>query len=478
MDGTAQTLPKKSLPDPIRRELRKGETIYHSTLPCHVSAKNPEGKWIAQVRREEKGKLVKYPVKGYATPREALNHIKSLRPDDKGRVAVVKPGEPKVRDLYEYAKKHRQKRLTENTKAGRESRWRLYIEPEWADVPLSKVTRRAAQEWITSMENSILSGESGSLGIGQFEKVRTDLHWMFEALPSFSSDYEDRRNPFADLDFLPRMPRVKVTIESQHFAAIEYACRRYVKDGLCTQWIAEVFLTSLWSGLREGEVLALCRDQLDFKNGAILVDRALRRKSRAIDRKTRMETGPVLRQAMHLPKGGSPTNDKTRVVPMTDQLMKLLKRASEREGVAEAEWNLLWPAENGNLKEIRRFQTAWATLRERLHELATLAPLEGEGEAWPDVPKRPGWIVNPLVQEARVDPKLRLPNIFSEIDFRDTRNSFASYMNEVGLSQATREHILGHGGGLTNMVYTVVTSSAFQDARRRLTRGWRRSLIL
>jgi integrase len=473
MDDAAQTLPKKSLPDPIRRELKKGETIYHSTMPCHVSAKNPEGKWIAQVRREEKGKLVKYPVKGYSTPREALNYIKTLRPDEKGRVAVVLPGEPKVRDLYEYAKKHRQKRLTENTKAGRESRWRLYIEPEWADMPLSKVTRRAAQEWITTVENSILNGESGTLGIGQFEKVRTDLHWMFEALPSFSSDYEDRRNPFAGLDFLPRQPRPMVTIESQHFAAIESACLRYAQEGLCTSWIAEVFLTSLWSGLREGEVLALCRDQLDFEHGAILVDRALRRKSRAIDPKTRLEKGPVLRQAMHLPKGGSPTNDKSRVVPMADQLARLLKGASKRNGIDGAEWNLLWPGEGGNLKEIRRFQTAWATLRQRLHELATLAPLHHQGEMWPEIPKRPGWTQNPLVEQAREDQRLRVPDVFDDIVFRDTRNSFASYMNEVGLSQATREHFLGHGGGLTNTVYTVVTSTAFQEARRSLSRGWK-----
>lgn len=473
MEDTAQTLPKKSLPDPIRRELKKGETIYHSTLPCHVSAKNPEGKWIAQVRREEKGKLVKYPVKGYATPREALNYIKTLRPDEKGRVAVALPGEPKVRDLYEYAKKHRQKRLTENTKAGRESRWRLYIEQEWADVPLSKVTRRAAQEWITTVENSILNGESGNLGIGQFEKVRTDLHWMFEALPSFSSDYEDRRNPFAGLDFLPRLPRNKVTIECQHFAAVEYACRRFAEEGVCTQWISEVFLTSLLSGLREGEVLALCRDQLDFSNGAIVVDRALRRNSRAIDPKTRREVGPVLRLAINLPKGGSVTNDKTRVVPMSDQLMKILKRAHARPGVKGAAWDLLWSAEAGNLREVRRFQTAWKSLKQRLDELATLVPLEGQQEPWPEAPKRHGWIPNPVVPDAKSDAALRLPDIFHDIDFRDTRNSFASYMNELGLSQATREHILGHGGGLTNTVYTVVTSGAFQDARKRLSAGWK-----
>lgn len=52
------------------------------------------------MRSEEKGKLVRYPVIGYAMPREALNDIKSLCPEEKGRVPVVRPGEPKVSDLY------------------------------------------------------------------------------------------------------------------------------------------------------------------------------------------------------------------------------------------------------------------------------------------------------------------------------------------------------------------------------------------
>jgi len=41
-------------------------------MPCHLSATFPEGKWIAQVRREDAPrKLVKYPVKGFSSPKEA-----------------------------------------------------------------------------------------------------------------------------------------------------------------------------------------------------------------------------------------------------------------------------------------------------------------------------------------------------------------------------------------------------------------------
>ena len=472
MAPKAGTLPKRALPDRIRRELKKGETIYHSMLPCHVSNKFPEGKWIAQVRREERGKLVKYPVKGFGTAKEALDYLVSVRPDAKGRVHAARQGEATVADLYDFVKRHRQKRIGERTKNGKEARWRRYIAPEWGDCPISQVTRRSAQEWITDVETKIETGEAGTLGLAQFEKVRTDLHAMFECLDSFSADYEERKNPFSGLEFSQRPPRAKVTIESTHFAAIVNVCEIFVEHGLCVDWIVEVFLTSMLSGLREGEVLALCRDQLDFDNGAIIVDRALRRDSREINPRTRLETGPVLRQAMSFPKGGSPTNDKTRVVPMSDQLATLLKERLDSAKHNPGGWELLWPAESGKLRELTRFRTAWTTLRDRLNELARLAPLNHRSEDWPEIPRRQGWQKNHVVAFARDDARFRLPNIFGDIDFRDTRNSFASYMNEVGISQATREHILGHGGGLTNTVYTVVTSTAFQDARERLTNGW------
>lgn len=478
MNAPAQTLPKKTVPERIRRELRSGETIYHSTMACHVSAKFPEGKWIAQVRREEKGKLVKHPVKGFGTPREALEYLKSLRPDAKGR--VQRAGEPTVADLYEFFKKHRQKRISEATKAGKESRWRLHIEPAWGDWPLSKVTKRAAQEWITEIEAQIESGtymsDSGSpqaFGLGQLEKVRTDLHALFECLDSFSPEYEDRKNPFAGLDFRVRPPRVKSTIESQHFAAVCHACGRFIELGLAAEWVTQMFMVSLLSGLREGEVAALCRDQLDFKNGAIVVDRAMRRTSRAIDPRTRLEAGPVLRQAMNLPKGGTHGNPKARIVPMSDQLAAILRPIAERRRTTGAEWDLLWPSDAGTIREMALFRNVWRNLVKRLNEVAALAPLENDGGPWPDIPKLRGWTHNPVIEEARADVKLRLPNVFGGIDFRDTRSSFASYMNEMNLSQATREHILGHANGLTNWTYTEVTSKAFQDARRRISRGWK-----
>ncbi|MBS1701787.1 MAG: hypothetical protein JST12_09000 [Armatimonadetes bacterium] len=464
---------RKELPERIRRQLKKGETIYHSVRPDHVNAKHPDGKWLAQLRREEKGKLKKFPVKGFKTAREALQYLEGLRPGAKGKSSQFNSDEPTVKELYLYYVKHGQKRIGEKTKRDKASRWRLHIEGYWGEWRIGEVTGRAAQDWISDAEEQIFEGDAGTLGLAQLEKVRTDLFAMFEFLPKFSPDYQDRRNPFANLEFVERAPRAKVTLESSTFSAIVNVCDLYAEYGLCTRWISEMFLTSLLSGIREGEVMALCEDQLDFENGAIVVDRAFRRDSRNLNPITRLEEGPILPQAINYPKRGTAQNDRTRVVPMSDQLAAILRRAVDaRPDTPAGQWKLLWPSRNGTLKQLSRFTKCWYTLRDRLHELATYAPKEIEPFEWPELPTGRGRTRNPLIELAEVNSSIQLPNKFGAIDFRDARSSFGSYINEIGLTQATREAILGHEGRITNSVYTEITSATFQEARRKLTEGW------
>lgn len=450
---------RKALPDRVHRELKTGETIHHSVAACHVSAKFPQGKWIATVRRNEQGRLVKYPVKGFATPLDALAYVKSIRPDAKGRVHAPTQGEARVSDLYEYSRVHMWKRLSAKRQEMKESRWRIHIEPYWGDMPLSAVTRRAVQEWITETEAKLAGqqGSGGSSGLAQLAQCRIDLHGMFEALGLFDPRFEDRLNPFRakGLSFARLEQRQRVCLESHHFAAIVRASQRLAEEGLVTPWIGPVFLTSLLSGLRAGEVLALCRDQIDFRTGIITVDRAVREKAQELDPVTMRPSGPVHRFAVNLPKG-----DKVRLVPMSDHLVPILKPLCTGSKPSGAAWDLLFPNDQGGLKEERRVQLAFATMCKRLGELAKHERIGGRG-----LPS------NPLMDEfAGID----LPDVWTTIVFRDTRNSFASYAEEVGIPQATREAILGHGPrGVTNKAYTDVTSKGLQEARKRLSKGWK-----
>ncbi|MDO8655497.1 MAG: hypothetical protein Q7R48_03790, partial [bacterium] len=60
-------LPRLELPERIRKQLQTGEIIYHGTNKQYVSKRFPNGKWVAEIRRVEKGRLKRYPRKAFAT---------------------------------------------------------------------------------------------------------------------------------------------------------------------------------------------------------------------------------------------------------------------------------------------------------------------------------------------------------------------------------------------------------------------------
>lgn len=397
--------------------------------------------------------MVKYPVKGFGTPHDALAYIKTLRPNAAGRVASKRQGEPTVRELYEYVRAHSWKKLSERRKAGKESRWKLHIAPYWAEWALSEVSRRAAQEWLTGVEEKIANGQAGSLGIPQLNEVRTDLSQLFEVAPDFDDAYEERRNPFQGLSFEVAPQRAKVTLESASFDPILNATFTLVKANLAVDWVAQMFATSLLAGLREGEVMALMANRIDWNRKIITVDRALRLNAQDVDDETGLPSGEIKRMALGLPK-----NDKTRIVPMSNQLITILEPLCEKIDT-KAPRPFLWQNGSGGMKELTRLQLGFTTLRKNLGLMAKF-----EHGRWSKL--------NDLIDELKERKDQHLPKVFDRLDFRDTRNSFASYANEVGMPQATREAILGHSKGITNVVYTELTATALKDAQKRLSRGW------
>jgi integrase len=466
-------LPKLELSDRIRRQLQTGEIIYHSIAKEHVSNRFPQGKWVAEVRRVEKGRLKRYPRHAYGTPQEALQYIVTTRPGAKGTTPAVRMANEKtVGELYEEWRRHGWKNISTRTKDERERRWRLHIHPYWAGWTLSQVRRRAAQEWLTEAEESIEAGEAGTLGLAQLREVRLDLHAMFKfAVRNEFGDY-DRANPFEDLEAKVQPPRALITIESQHFAPILHAADLLSRPGFVTDagpvvpWVAQMFATSLLSGLRRGEAMAFMWDRIDWANGAIRVDRAMRRKAQDINERTGVPSGPVLRQAVNFPKG-----DRLREVPMSDQLIAILQPLYEQRKMNPTGRPFIWPGETDSLKEDTRVQLAFRNLCKWLDFLAKAVPLQATNTVEPALTR---WSrVNEIARLMVKNPGLRIPDVFDRLDYRDTRNSFSSYLNELGLPQATHQQIMGHGPiGVTGTFYTRVTSKAFQDAREKISSGW------
>jgi integrase len=464
---------KRLLPLTIERQLRKGESIFHSGATNHVSRRFPEGKWVAQVRRTlDCGRKIKFPVRAFGTAVEALAYVKSLRPDAAGKVIAAAQGEETVRDLHLWVSTHRWRRRAATTRSNRQARWKNHLEEYWGGWKISQVTSRAAQEWLTELELRVETGKT-SFGLSTVEECRIDMHSLFEDLRHFSDTFSEKRNPFVGLEHDRAPARSKVTIESSGFGPLVWTVQELAANGLATRWICEMFCVSLLTGLRRGECLALCRDQIDLCARTIRVDRALRCRSRELNLSSRREEGPVLRQAISYPKGGSASDPKDRIVPIPDQLVPILESILSREPCG-GKWDLLWSCSSGTPLSKEQCVKAFHNLKLRLIEISQLAPLNHDGgEPWPPYPCRRGWKRNGLVEAARQNPVLRLFSLIGKIEFRDTRNSFNSYAAEVGLGQSERDAIMGHSQkGVGNQHYYVVTSTAFSRMQKALSEGW------
>ncbi len=310
------------------------------------------------------------------------------------------------------------------------------------------------------------------MGLAQLTEIRLDLHAMFKFAIKSEFDDFDRSNPFQELEFITQPKRNLITIESQHFAPILRAADLLSRDnyvtegGLVVPWIVTMFATSLLAGLRRGEARALMWDRIDWDNGAIRIDRAMRRGSKDINERTGAYEGEVLRMAVGLPKG-----DKIREVPLSDQLRAILEPLYEARDKDVQGRPFVFPNEFGGMREDTRVHNAFKNLCKWMHELVKDVPMNAKPDR--ELPRSRWSRFNAVAAEMLESPEFRLPDIFDRLDYRDSRNSFSSYLNELGIPQATHQQIMGHGAhDVTGTFYTRITSRAFQDARERMSLGW------
>jgi integrase len=415
----------KALSERLKRRLTTGESVYFSAGKQYKSAETPNGRWVVKVRRTERGRLTKFPVRSFGKPEEAVAYAESTRPENRKASGVgqvqTRPGAKvgTVRDLYQYCRAHTWKSLSPKRRDLKESRWTNHLESYWGSWTLASVRRSAAQEWLTEKEDGLHEGK----GLAQLNQSRIDMLGYFRV--GIRMEFFEFSNPFEQLSFTPAPSRSRVTIESKRYADLFLTLSWLTERGLVLDWVSDMFQIGLLTGMREGEILALRGSCIDLDRKAILVNRALARKSRSLDERG-IPYGEVRPQGIWFPKGGSSQNPKARYVPLPNQLLPTMDRlASTTDG-------LIFGTKDGKLKQLARFRTAWATMTRRLSEVS--AHNRTTSNAVNEV-------IN-LVQRAKV----QLPNCWEVITFRDSRNSFASYAAEVGVPEPTRMALMGHEG--------------------------------
>lgn len=181
---------------------------------------------------------------------------------------------------------------------------RLYIKPALASVKLDALTTPNIQHFYNQLSKP--RGEKPALSAKTIRNIHGILH---KALQQAVAIGYLRFNP-SDACSLPKVVHTQIKpLEETHIAAFLNEIQGHRHQILYT--------TALFTGMREGEILGLKWECVDFDHNTILVDKQLRRSQE---------------------KGGQyyfspPKNNKARTITVAPSIMKLL-RLQQREQAA------------------------------------------------------------------------------------------------------------------------------------------------
>lgn len=242
----------------------------------------------------------------------------------------------------------------------------------------------------------------------QLVEVKNDLHKLFED----AIDQEEfDRNPVRGAEVPDIELRSKVVLSTKEIHALLTSMEAAVLKETLPPWIVGMTACGLLAGLRKGECQALCwgASGVQLDAGFINVHRAIHRD----------ESGHL---TIGLPKGG-----KKRRVPIPPQLNEVLAKLKPSDlETAEGECRLVFESRNGGAIQPKQIKTWFDTLKK----------------------------------------ECGLP---SQMQFRDTRATFASLLNSMALGQKTTLEMMGHESiGVTTERYMEALDDAKREAGKQI----------
>lgn len=265
------------------------------------------GKWRVQYRLKKPDGTQKRVSRVFPTQREGLEFLRSLRKED-SPLAHQLTSTLTLGEWMEWLFKNDwSESLDPKTLRDRKARYEKYAKSRWSDVQLTKIDPVEVKSFYTHLKNE---------GVGQYTIIalKVSLVRAFNlAISPYGRVPHFWRNPFTlELKTPPRREAVALSPKEakKAFASKLLDDRR--------RGMLAVFLLA---GLRLGEQMALTVGQIDYKNGLIFVDRAVK-----LD-----ENG---KQTVGLPKG-----DKKRVAVLCELLAEYLKPLSDGKSADEFVWS-------------------------------------------------------------------------------------------------------------------------------------------
>ncbi|MHA6805017.1 tyrosine-type recombinase/integrase [Salinifilum ghardaiensis] len=211
----------------------------------------PSGKWRANWRDPAGNQR----AKTFRTKREAKTFVAQIE-TDMAHGSYVSPHSGRV-PFRDYAQRWMESWTTERTTAARdESIMRNHVLPQWGDGPLGNIDHMAVQTWVSDLTDSLAHA------------TIVECHRLTSAvLRSAVQNKMIQHNPCEGVRLPKRQKRGQRIMN-----------RTDVLDKLLPvipEYYKGVVATAAGTGLRWGEIAALCTDAVDLDNATLTVKRTV-----------------------------------------------------------------------------------------------------------------------------------------------------------------------------------------------------------
>ncbi len=187
--------------------------------------------------------------------------------------------------------------LKPSTYSSYESHIRVHLKPEIGQIPLSQISPHILQRFFNDLQR--IKGVSA-------KTVKNIYGTLHKALEQAKNLGYIRRNPLYAV-VIPRVEKVQVKTLADDDLAEFLRVIHGQPDEL-------IYFVTVFTGLRQGEVLGLTWDCVDFENNTLLVN-----KQHSIDRRTKEY------------RFSSPKNGQSRTLTVADEVMDALREQRKRQ---------------------------------------------------------------------------------------------------------------------------------------------------
>ncbi|MCH5348719.1 MAG: site-specific integrase [Oscillospiraceae bacterium] len=227
-----------------------------------VTKDTKTGKWMSQIRITDwQGKTVHKKKRGFSTKREALEWERDFISRNKGSVNM------KFGDFLQVYLNDMSQRLKHSTLENKRYMIELKIAPYFSKMPINEIKPTDIRDW----QNSLTSYRDEK-GNGYSQTYLKAINNQITAIFNYAVKYYDlRENPCHKAGSIGK----KNADEMSFWTKPEF--EQFIEAVKDKQLSYTLFMTLYYTGIREGEVLALTPADIDFDKKTITINKSYQR---------------------------------------------------------------------------------------------------------------------------------------------------------------------------------------------------------